>query len=105
MKKIILAAIVLILIIGLSYIKTLRDYDRSRAFYDGGKADAAQELDDYKIEADSLKLAVGELQVVFADSLVKKDISYQWHIDSLEGVVDKQQEQHLYDLAFRFPEQ
>ena len=93
MKKIILAAVVLILIIGLSYIKTLRDYDRSRAFYNGGKADAAQELDDYKIEADSLKLAVGELQVVFADSLVKKDISYQSHIDSLEGVVDKQHEQ------------
>jgi len=31
--------------------------------------------------------------VAFADSLVKKDISYQSRIDSLEGVVDKQQKQ------------
>ena len=93
MKKIFLAGIVLILIIGLSYVKTLRDYDRSRAFYEGGRADAAGELDDYKAEADSLKLAAGEQQVAFADSLVKKDITYQSRIDSLEGVVDDQRKQ------------
>ncbi len=93
MKKIILAAVILVLIVGLSYIKTLRDYDRSRAYYQDGKADAVQELDEYKNEADSLKFAVGEQQVAFADSLVRKDISYQSRIDSLEGVVDQQQNQ------------
>ena len=93
MKKIVLAAIVLILIIGLSYVKTLRDYDRSRAFYEGGKIDGARELDESKSEADSLKLAAGEQQVAFADSLVKKDIAYQSQIDSLEGVIDGQSQQ------------
>ncbi len=92
MRKVLLALLLLVLIIAVSYLKTAREHDRSRAFFEEGRLNAASELSEYEREADSLKQSVAEQQLAFADSLVRKDISYQSRIDSLESLVEQQQD-------------
>jgi hypothetical protein len=91
MKKVLLALLLLVLIIAVSYLKTAREHDRSRAYFEEGRLNAAGDLDKYEKQAESLKLTVAEQQLAFADSLVRKDISYQSRIDSLETLADRQQ--------------
>lgn len=89
MKKILLVILLLVLIVGLSYIKTLREHERSKTLFEEGKMTAARELDASQKEADSLKKASAEQQLAFADSLVQKDSRHRSEVDSLENLVDK----------------
>ncbi|UCG62044.1 MAG: hypothetical protein JSV52_01765 [Candidatus Zixiibacteriota bacterium] len=88
MKKVLLVILLLVLIVAVSYIKTVREHDRSQAAYEDGKMDAARELDAYQRETDSLKKAFAQQQLAFADSLVQKDLRYRIEVDSSENAVD-----------------
>lgn len=84
MKKVLLGALILILIVAVSWVKTLREQERSEAFYKQGVNDATQQSADAQSEADSLKLVLAENQLAMADSLTRKDKTYGATIDSLE---------------------
>jgi G3E family GTPase len=98
MKKILLIVLLLVLVVAVSYIKTVREHQRSEAFYDDGKMAAARDVDAYQKETDSLKKATAEQQLAFADSLVQKDTRHRSEVDSLENVVD-QLEQKVNTLS------
>jgi hypothetical protein len=91
MKKVLLALLLLVLIVAVSYVKTIRENQRSEAYYDEGKMEAARDADKRQQEADSLRFAMAEQQLTLTDSLLKKDVTYRSIIDSLENVVDQQQ--------------
>ncbi|MEW6412947.1 MAG: hypothetical protein AB1483_10830 [Candidatus Zixiibacteriota bacterium] len=93
MKKILIAAVLLVLIVALSYVKTYREHDRSMAFYNKGTAQAGISLDSARQVADSLQMALAEKDVVYADSLTRKDQAYRSTVDSLENLVDETQNQ------------
>jgi hypothetical protein len=92
MKKVLLVLLLLVLIVAVSYIKTIREHQRSEAYFDEGKMEAARDADKNLKEADSLRLAMAKQQLALSDSLFNKDVAYRSIIDSLENVVDQQQE-------------
>ncbi len=93
MKKVLLGALLLVLIVAVSYIKTYREHDRSKLFYDRGVEQAGASLDSTRRAADSLQMALAQKDVAYGDSLVRKDQAYQLAIDSLEKVVGEQEGQ------------
>lgn len=88
MKKVLLIILLLVLIVAVSYIKTVREHQRSETYYENGKMEAARDLDAYQQEADSLKKLSAQQQLAFADSLVQKDTRYRFEVDSLQNLVD-----------------
>ena len=83
-KKIIKITFLLALMVGLSYVKTLRNSAKRTEAFDKGKAVAKNELIQYKDKVDSLKIELGFKEVALADSIIKNKLQYQIYIDSLE---------------------
>ena len=97
MKKILLAVILLALVIGVSYVKSVRTSDNRDSAYRDGKTEAARELADYQLQVDSLRAILGEKEVGFADSLVRTRAEYKAEIDSLTDLVAKRNKR-IWDL-------
>lgn len=87
MKKILLAVILLALVVTVSYVKSLRNTQSRDEAYREGKTEAARQLSDYELQVDSLRLAIGEKEVGFADSMVRTQAGYQSEVDSLADAV------------------
>ncbi|MEA3296744.1 MAG: hypothetical protein U9R56_02635 [candidate division Zixibacteria bacterium] len=83
MKKVILAVCLLIVVVGVTYIKMVRGSAERRSSYQKGRKAASEELLTYQQKVDSLRYLIGQHKVMFADSLVRKDLFYQKKIDSL----------------------
>ena len=83
-KKIIIITFLLALMVGLSYVKTLRNSAKRTEAFDKGKAVAKNELIQYKDKVDSLKIELGFKEVALADSIVKNKQYYQFYIENLE---------------------
>ena len=92
MKKVVLVIVLLALVVGVSYIKTVREHDRSEQQYKQGMTDAGQNLEQTAKESDSLRLALADQQLAFADSLLNKDKTHRTQLDSLEGLVEQKDE-------------
>ncbi len=84
-KKIIIITFLLALMIGLSYIKTLRNSAKRTEAFEKGKAVAGNELVQFKDKVDSLRIELGSKEVALADSIIKNKLQYQIYIDSLEN--------------------
>lgn len=97
MKKILLAVILLALVVTVSYIKSVRKDEGRDTAYREGKTQSAAQLSDYEHQVDSLRLALGEKEVVFADSMVRARADYQSDMDSLSDVVDAR-DKRIWDL-------
>ncbi len=83
-KKIIVITFLLALIVGLSYVKTLRNATKRTEAFERGKAVAGNEVVQFKDTVDSLKIEIGSKEVALADSIIKNTQYYQLYIDSLE---------------------
>lgn len=70
--------------VGLSYVKTLRNTNKRTEAFEKGKVVAGNELIQFKDRVDSLKIELGSKEVALADSIVKNKQFYQLYIDSLE---------------------
>lgn len=90
MKKILLAVLLLALVVAVSYVKTWREHQRGQEFYDRGRSESIEALDEYQKETDSLKTALTETRLATADSLTKKEIAHRVEVDSLQNLVDEQ---------------
>lgn len=83
-KKIIIVTVLLLLMVGLSYVKTLRDTAKRSEAFEDGKATGGVELVLFKDKVDSLKIELGSKEVALADSIIRNKQYYQSFIDSLE---------------------
>lgn len=88
MKKILIAIGLLVIVLGVAYVKTIRDRKQTASFYQQGKNEAQVEM---KAQVDSLQTVIGEQEEEFSDSLIQIDTVYQTQIDSLEALIDSQQ--------------
>ena len=88
MKKAILALCLLIIVVGVTYVKMVRGSAQCRNSFQEGRKATSEELLLYHQKVDSLRYLIGQQEVVFSDSLVRKDITYQMKIDSLILALD-----------------
>lgn len=83
MKKIVLAAILVCLLAGVSYIKSVRTAaGEEEAFRQGRREAITEAVVDLNL-ADSLKNELGQQTVAFADSLIEQGRQYNRILDSL----------------------
>jgi hypothetical protein len=87
MKKILLAVTLLALVVTVSYVKSVRNTKSRTEAYREGKTETARQLFDYELRVDSLRLAMGEKEVSFADSMVKTQAGHESEVDSLADEV------------------
>lgn len=89
MKKLFLAALLLILVIVISYFKSVRQSEQKAEAFKDGRMTSAVELDSVGQTADSLRHEIGAGEVRFADSLVKMRLKEQSRYDSLADQLDQ----------------
>jgi type II secretory pathway pseudopilin PulG len=87
MKKVLLAVILLALVLAVSYIKSVRNSESRGEAYREGKAESARQLSDYELQMDSMRQAMGEKELAFADSMMRAQVGYKSEIDSLDDLV------------------
>ena len=90
MKKAILAVSLLLVILGVTYIKAVRGTNQNRQAYLRGKAESEQNLAGFQMRLDSLRRLVDAQEASFSDSLAAADLSYRHRIDSLIALLDEQ---------------
>ena len=91
MKKILLIALLLVLIIAVSYVKTLREKEQKQTAFNAGVEQSQEVLSDYKNQTDSLLSLVEQKDKAYTDSLKNIDLSYQTEIDSLSNVLKEKE--------------
>lgn len=92
-KKLLIAVLLLVVVGGLSYIKTVRGKQQNREAYESGKREGVSGSVEFQNRVDSLRQVIGEAEIDYADALVRKDVAHLWELDSLERLVHTQQEQ------------
>ncbi len=88
MKKLLLIVLMLALIVGVSYVKIMRDRDRHDAAFRAGEKNAHTEVMLAEQTADSLKTALAEREVSFGDTLTARDAAHRAELDSMAATVD-----------------
>lgn len=84
--------LLLILLGGLSYYKTMRDKDKIDEVYKQVKSETVRENIQYQNTIDSLNLLIEETKEKMTDASESDSIKYQTEIDSLEQLVTTQAE-------------
>ena len=92
MKKLLLAALLLVLLVGISYVKVIHGENRLESAEQTGRKQAAAELMIARAALDSLRTERGETEVAYADSLVRKVQRLSTTQDSLLGLIDSLQD-------------
>jgi hypothetical protein len=92
MRKIILIGFIFSLIIGLSYLKALRDRDQADDAYQAGLLEGDIRQTEALGKVDSLQAELGNQRVAFADSLMGRDMREQETVDSLSELIEGQEE-------------
>ncbi|MCK4606260.1 MAG: hypothetical protein KAU35_03075 [candidate division Zixibacteria bacterium] len=88
MKKMIVAICLLIIVVGVTYVKVVRGTSQRQISRDEGKKEATGELLAYRQAVDSLQYLIEQQEIAFRDSLSHRDSAYQAGIDSLMIVLD-----------------
>jgi septal ring factor EnvC (AmiA/AmiB activator) len=92
MKKILLVFLLLVLVVAVSYIKTVRDQANRQKSYDEGLNKGEAEATVYAQQADSLKELMAQSQAEFADSTASLTQVQSAEADSLRQVIADQQQ-------------
>ena len=87
-KKILLALVLLIVLVGIAYLKTERQNDQSQNAFNQGLYEGSKSLNQSLGEIDSLRYSLGQQEVTFAESLLSKDRVHFREIDSLTERID-----------------
>jgi hypothetical protein len=88
MKKIVLAVVLLLLVVGTAYIKSTRGTARQREAFEAGRSEASQGLAALQRDVDSLKRLLEIQREEYADSLVVRDNVLRREISVLVGFLD-----------------
>ncbi len=92
MKKIVLAFLLLIIIVAVSYLKSVRDQSNRQKLYQEGLDKGTTEVAVYRQTADSLKATLDSSRTAFADSTGKLQQAQNAETDSLKQVIaDREQ--------------
>ncbi|MBU8932389.1 MAG: hypothetical protein KOO62_00130 [candidate division Zixibacteria bacterium] len=83
MKRILIAAVLLVVLISIAYLKTNRQYDQSQDAYDEGRIVGMKGLDQKRQEADSLRYKAIQQEIAFADSMLALSRDHRQETDSL----------------------
>lgn len=78
----------LAIIFWVSFLKVSRDHERTETAYAAGRQDAGGELAAVEQEAESLRIAMGERELAFGETLMYRDAAYQAAVDSLADEID-----------------
>lgn len=89
MKKLFLALFLLVLLVGISYVKKTRQDEKVADAHRSARQELSLELSEKEGQIDSLAFLAGQQQVQWADSLIKKDADHWRQVDSLENVIEK----------------
>lgn len=88
MKRLYIAAALVLVVVAVSYIKSVRGTTQRREAFENGKAQAAQELTSIQQDVDSLKELLRLQEESFGDSLAQRDGLYREEISRLVGYLD-----------------
>ncbi len=89
MKKLLLILAMLILIVGVSYVKIIRQHDRQAEAYDAGKKTARTDVMLAEQAADSLRTTLAQREVAFGDTMTAHDAAHRAVVDSMAGEIQE----------------
>ena len=92
MKKITLAVVLLLLIVGVSYLQVSRQDNREKALYQDGFQTGAEKANRLAVEVDSLRQVVDSQEVAFSGQLRDSEQVYTGIIDSLKNAVSSREQ-------------
>ena len=88
MKRLYIAAALLLVVVAVTYIKTARGTSQRRGAFEQGRDQADQQLAVFQQDVDSLKELLRLQQESFDDSLARRDGSYREEISRLVSYLD-----------------
>ncbi|MBN1213723.1 MAG: hypothetical protein JXA92_14210 [candidate division Zixibacteria bacterium] len=92
MKKIALAVVLLLLVVGVSYLQVHRQENREEALYKNGYEKGSETAEELADAVDSLKQVVDSQEVNFSNQLEDNKQVYTGTIDSLKNMVSSRDE-------------
>lgn len=87
-RKILLAVTLLVLLLAISYIKSVRGDSSRQASLLEGQEKSSRLLQSKENQIDSLRVVAGNLELAMADSLTKQRQSHQRDVDSLARTIE-----------------
>jgi len=88
MKKFFLAIVLLVLIIAVSYLKAVRDRDKTDDSFESGRKSSEMKALALAGDIDSLQQYIGQQNVTLAESLTIQQKAYLKELDSMANIVD-----------------
>lgn len=88
MKKIALGVVLLAIVVGVSYVKSLRYHSQTTTAYEHGKQEGAKKAIQYQARLDSLSYFIEQQEDSFAQSVLMKEAAYRNTHDSLLRIID-----------------
>jgi len=92
-RKILLAVTLLVLLLAISYIKSVRGDNSRQANLLEGQKKSSRLLQSKENQIDSLRVAAGNLELAMADSLTRQKQGHQRDVDSLVRTIDASNKQ------------
>ncbi len=92
MKKLLLAVVLLVLLVVISYVKVVRDHNREAEADTRGYDRGREEMREQQSRADSLQTLLDQSESTFTESLSVKDRRYAELTDSLDAVIKDRDE-------------
>jgi hypothetical protein len=92
MKKLLVALLLLAVVVAVSYLKVLRQDNRTAQAHDTGYSEGSGELDRVRTQADSLEGLVTDYREALEDSLTTRDSLTLWQRDSLSAIIAAQED-------------
>jgi hypothetical protein len=93
MKKIVTAVILLILIVGVSYLQVQHQKSREQGLFQEGYLEGSESTGKLEIAVDSLRQVIDSQSVGFSDKLSENEQLYKEKIDSLKDMVSSRDQQ------------
>ncbi len=92
MGKLLLAFVLLLMIVAVSYFQSERRQTKVDNSFVLGKKASQKEILALQSAADSLTTRIGEQEVIHAESLLQRDKEMSQHLDSLAAIISTQQQ-------------
>jgi len=92
MKKITIAIVLLLLIVGVSYLQVNRQESREQVLYKNGYQKGSEKVEKLADAVDSLRQVVDSHEVEFSGQLEESERAFTGKIDSLKNVVSTKDE-------------
>jgi hypothetical protein len=88
MKKVALGVVLLAIVVGVSYFKSLRHHSQTTTEYERGKQEESEKTIQDRAKLDSLSYFIERQEDSFAQSLGMREMAYRLTCDSLLKIID-----------------